>query len=104
MKPKYFIIREAKCDENKVYNRSFVYNTAKGYTNLEEAKKELYKLNEMERLEAMQEAQREILDAKLNNREYARSEDGYHHVNVIVRFRYYPVPTHDIADENNNII
>ena len=91
MTTKYFIIREAKCDENKVYSRSFVYNTAKGYKNLEEAKKELHKLNEIEQLETLQDEQTKMLQAKLNNHKYAPpKEDGYHHVNVIVSFKYYP--------------
>ena len=92
MTTKYFIIREAKCNENKVYSRSFVYNTTKGYKNLEEAKKELHKLNEIEQLEDLQEEQTNMLQAKLNGKEYVPAkDDGYHHVNVVVSFKYYPI-------------
>ena len=92
MTTKYFIIREAKCDENKVYSRSFVYNTTKGYKSLEEAKKELHKFNEIEKLEALQDEQTKMLQAKLNNQEYEPpKKDGYHHVNVVVTFKYYPI-------------
>jgi len=94
MKPKYFIIREAMCDENEVYSRSFVYdpNTVNGYKSLEEAKKELHKLNEIEQLEDLQEEQTNMLQAKLNGKEYVPAkDDGYHHVNVVVSFKYYPI-------------
>ena len=89
MTNKYFIIREAKCNENEVYSRTLVSNVL-GYANLEEAKKELHKLNEIEQLEALQEEQTNMLQAKLNGNEYAPTNDGYHHVNVIVSFKYYP--------------
>ncbi len=94
MKPKYFIIREAMCDENEVYSRSFVYNsnTVNGYKSLEEAKKELHKLNEIEQLEALQEEQTKMLLSKLSNKEYEPpKKDGYHAVNVVVSFKYYPI-------------
>lgn len=92
MTTKYFIIREAKCDENKVYSRSFPWNTTKGYKNLEEAKKELHKLNEIEQLEVLQEEQTKMLQAKLNNQEYKPpKKDGYHAINVVVSFKYYPI-------------
>ena len=55
MTTKYFIIREAKCDENKVYARSFPQNTTNGYKNLEEAKNELKKINEIEQLKVLKE-------------------------------------------------
>lgn len=90
MNNKYFIIREAKCNENKVYSRTLASNVL-GYKSLEEAKKELHKLNEIEQLEALQEEQTNMLQAKLNGKEYVPSkDDGYHHVNVIVSFKYYP--------------
>ena len=40
MKPKYFIIREAKCNENEVYSRTLASNVL-GYKSLEEAKKRI---------------------------------------------------------------
>tara|TARA_R100000995_G_C3383211_1_gene76946 strand:- start:42 stop:320 length:279 start_codon:yes stop_codon:yes gene_type:complete len=91
MTTKYFIIREAKCNENEVYSRTLASNVL-GYKNLEEAKKELHKLNEIEQLEALQDEQTEMLQAKLNGNEYVPpKDDGYHHVNVVVSFKYHPI-------------
>jgi len=84
----FYIIREAKCDENKVYSRSFAGKN-KGYKNLEEAKKSLHKINETERLEEMQEEQMNIFQAKLNGKEYESPKaDGYHHVNRVITITY----------------
>ena len=94
MKPKYFIIREAMCDENEVYSRNFVYdpNNVNGYKSLEEAKKELHKFNEIEKLEALQDEQTKMLQAKLSNKEYQPpKKDGYPHADVVVSFKYYPI-------------
>ena len=94
MKPKYFIIREAMCDENEVYSRNFVYdpNNVNGYKSLEEAKKELHKFNEIEKLEALQDEQTKMLQAKLSNKEYEPpKKDGYHHAYDVVSFKYYPI-------------
>ena len=91
MTTKYFIIREAKCSDNEIYSRTLA-SDVRGYKNLEEAKKELHKLNEIEQLEDLQEEQTNMLQAKLNGKEYVPAkDDGYHHVNVVVSFKYYPI-------------
>ena len=91
MKPKYFIIREAKCSDNEIYSRTLA-SDVRGYKNLEEAKKELHKLNEIEQLEDLQEEQTNMLQAKLSNKEYEPpKKDGYHHAYVVVSFKYYPI-------------
>ena len=84
----YFIIREAKCNDNQVYARSFALRD-KGYKDLEEAKNALHKLNEIEKLEALQDEQTLMLEVKLNDKQYEPPKaDGYHHVNVIVTIRH----------------
>ena len=91
MTHKYFIMREAKCNDNEVYSRTLVSNVL-GYANLEEAKKELHKFNEIEKLEALQDEQTKMLQAKLNNKEYEPpKKDGFHHAYVVVSFKYYPI-------------
>ena len=83
----YFIIREAK-NEGVVYARSFALRD-KGYKSLEEAKKALHKLNEIEKLEALQDEQTLMLEAKLNDKQYEPPKaDGYIHLNVIVTIRH----------------
>jgi|6_EtaG_2_1085325.scaffolds.fasta_scaffold190775_1 hypothetical protein len=80
----YFILRQHCCDESKIWSRGFAGNDKKGYETLEEAKRKLKEIENLERIEKEADLKKEIFMAEAEGRDPKKVDDGWYNDHQVV--------------------